>query len=330
MKAIVVSALGDADVLQWRDLPHPKPGDGEILIRVIGTSVNFADIKARQGRYHGVTKLPFVPGLDVAGVVEEVGSGVTRFQRGMRVVAFPQGGSYAEYVLAKEILTYSLPDSIGWEAAAAFPLVGFTAYALLSAAGQLAQGESVLVHAAAGGVGTTASQLANIMGAAQVIGVVSRKEKVAMAAEAGAHQIIDTSKADFHEAVLEMTDGRGVDLVLDSIGGKVAEESMLCLAPFGRLVHFGSASKETGLIAVEKLHASCRSVRGFSLGTVRQVKPAWIEPWAHAVLELISSRQLSMKIGRHYPLSEAADAQRWMESRSSVGKILLDVASYSH
>ncbi len=330
MKAIVVSQLGSADVLELRDLPTPDPGEGELLIRVIGTSVNFADIKARHGQYHGVTELPFVPGLDVAGVVEKVGEGVSRFREGMRVVAFPKTGSYAEYVLAQESLTYSLADAVNWETAAALPVVAFTAYALLSSVGQLNSGESVLVHAAAGGVGTTASQLANIMGAGQVIGVVSRAEKVSMAAETGAHQIIDSSKANFDEAVMEMTDGRGVDVILDSIGGKVSEDSLKCLAPFGRLVHFGSASGESGRIPVQQLHSSCRSVRGFSFGTTRRLKPSWIEPWARAVMELVSSGQLLMKVGRHYPLAEAADAQRWMESRSSVGKILLDVARYSH
>lgn len=324
MKAVVVTDLGEADVLKIKDVPVPEPGPGQVLIRVYATSVNFADVKARRGHYHGAGRPPFVPGLDVAGVVEALGPGVDALAIGMRVAAFPKGGSYAEYVVAGQDLVYPLPDALGWEAAAAVPTVGFTAYTLLTQVGQLRAGESVLIHAAAGGVGTTAIQLARILGAGRVIGTVGRAEKRAVAEALGA-EVVDYADGHFADAVNQMTDGRGVDVVLDSIGGPVSEESLDCLAHFGRLVHFGSASGQPGHIPVGSLHASCRSVRGYSLGTARVERPESIAPTAREVLRLAAEGALSMQIGRHYPLDQAADAHRWMESRGSTGKIVLDV-----
>lgn len=323
MKAMVVTSLGDPEVLQMMDLPVPEPGPGQVGIRVMATSVNFADVKARRGQYHGAGRPPFIPGLDVAGVVDRVGHGVSNLSPGMRVFAFPQGGSYAEYVVADEALVFALPQNIDWDMAAALPTVALTTYALLTQVGNLMAGESVLVHAAAGGVGTTAIQLARVLGASQIIGVVSRAEKVRTAQDAGADLVIDTSQRDFVRVVLDTTKERGVDVVLDSIGGTVSEASLQCLAHFGRLVHFGSASGQPGHIQVSDLHATCRSVRGFSLGTVRSERPALVAPLAASVLELVGKGKLTMCIGRRYSLAEAANAHRWMESRESIGKIIL-------
>ena len=324
MKAVIVRDLGEPDVLSWEDRPVPEPGRGEVLVRVTATSVNFADIKARRGQYHGAGEPPFIPGLDAAGLIEKVGPGVESLTTGMRVAVFPKAGSYAEYVVADQMLVYPLPDAISWEAAAALPTVGFTAYTLLTQVGQLTPGESILIHAAAGGVGTTAVQLARLLGANRVIGTVSRPDKRA-AVEAMGAEVIEYGDGHFADAVNDMTNGRGVDVVLDSIGGSVSEESLHCLAHFGRLVHFGSASGQPGHIRVSDLHASCRSARGYSLGTTRVERPQSIAPTARAVLELAAEKRLVMQIGRHYPLAEAAEAHRWMESRESIGKIILDV-----
>lgn len=327
MKAVVVTALGGPEVLAVQDQSKPQPGAGQVLIRVFAASVNFADVKARQGRYHGAGEPPFVPGLDVAGVVESTGPGVFRVSPGMRVAAFPHGGSYAEYVVASEALVFPIPENLSWAEAASLPIVAFTAYALLTEVGQMDQGESVLVHAAAGGVGTTVVQMAKSLGAGVVIGVVGRSEKIGLVRELGADEVIDSSRESFPERVAEITEGRGVDVVLDSIGGHVSEDSLTCLARFGRLVHFGSASGEIGRIAVADLHASCRSVRGFSLGTVRRERPEAIAPIADAVLKMALAGDFRMLIGRRFPLHEAEKAHRWIESRESVGKIVLDVAA---
>lgn len=323
MKAVVVTALGGPEVLRVEEWAKPEPKVGEVLIRVVATSVNFADIKARQGRYHGASRPPFIPGLDAAGTVEAIGPDVKSVSPGDRVIAFPSGGSYAEYVVASESLVFPIPDSVDWDTAAALPTVAFTAYKLLHDVGRLAAGERVLIHAAAGGVGTTAIQLAKVLGASKVIGTVSRDDKKAAAREAGADQVINYRTEPFTERVQELTQGQGVDVILDSIGGAVSEQSLEVLAWFGRLVHFGSASGESGRITVSDLHATCRAVLGFSLGTVRARRPQLLENAASAVLGYVQSGSLHMYIGRHYPLEEAGKAQAWMESRQSTGKIIL-------
>lgn len=325
MKAVVVTALGGPDVLRVEEWTKPEPKAGEVLIRVEATSVNFADIKARQGRYHGASEPPFVPGLDVAGTVEAVGSSVKGVSPGVRVIAFPSGGSYAEYVVAPQALVFPIPDSVDWETAAALPTVGFTAYKLLHDVGRLVAGERVLIHAAAGGVGTTAIQLAKLLGASQVIGTVSRDDKKATALLAGADQVINYRTEPFTERVKELTQGSGVDVILDSIGGVVSDESLEVLNWFGRLVHFGSASGESGHIVTSDLHASCRAVLGFSLGTARVRRPELLRNAAEAVLGYVQSGALHMYIGRRYPLEAAGQAQAWMESRESTGKIILTV-----
>ncbi len=203
--------------------------------------------------------------------------------------------------------------------------MAFTAYKLLHDVGRLVAGERVLIHAAAGGVGTTAIQLAKIMGASQVIGTVSRDDKKATALMAGADEVINYSADPFTERVKELTQGQGVDVILDSIGGVVSEQSLEVLAWFGRLVHFGSASGEPGRIIVSDLHASCRAVLGFSLGTARARRPELLADGAQAVLGYVQSGALQMSIGRRYPLEEAGQAQAWMESRQSTGKIILNV-----
>src|SRR4051812_19022037 len=170
MKAIMVHAFGGPETLRIDEQPDPQPGPGQVLIRVAATGVNFADIMARLGRYHGGSPPPFTPGLDVAGTITAVGDGVRELQVGQRVAAFPAGGGYAEQVLADPLLVYPLPDALDFDAAAAFPTIGVTAYNLLTICGRLQPGETVLIHAAAGGVGTTAVQLAKHLGAGRVIG----------------------------------------------------------------------------------------------------------------------------------------------------------------
>lgn len=324
MKAVVVTNLGEPDVLQMQDLPVPSPGPSQVLVHAVAASVNFADVKARRGEYHGAGAPPFVPGLDGAGVVEAVGPGVSTVGAGMRVAAFPYGGSYAEYFVADQALVFPIPDSLSWETAAALPTVGFMAFALLSRVAGLTAGESVLVHAAGGGVGTTAVQLAKALGAGTVIGVVGDAAKSDLVRELGADAVIVTTHGGFADQVLELTGG-GVDVVLDSIGGSTTEESLTCLAHFGRLVHFGSASGQLGRIVVSDLHVTCRSVRGFSLGTMRRERPDAIAPLAAAVLAMASQGQFHMVISRHFPLERAAQSHQLIESRRSVGKIILDI-----
>ncbi len=322
MKAVMVSRFGGPEVLEYREVEKPTLQANQVMIKVAATSVNFADIKARRGS-SGNNQEPFVPGLDCAGTIVEVGEDVTDFRIGERVIAFPTDGSYAEYVVADTILTYKLPDSINFETAAACPIVSFTSYKLLTDVGRLTPGESVLIYAAAGGIGTTAIQLAKILGASNVIGTVSSNEKVDVVLQAGADYVINTSKEDFVESVLKVTDGRGVDVILDSIAGKATEKGLNCLAWYGRLVQFGNASGEIASIQTKDLHKTCRSVLGFSLGTTRKRRPHLLMETAKKVLGYLENEELKIIIGHKFPLKDAKLAHEIVEGRKSKGKVLL-------
>lgn len=323
MKAIVVSKLGGPEVLAYQEVDKPSVGPNQVMIRTKALSVNFADIKARKGKYHRGSEPPFVPGLEVAGTIEGVGPEVEKFHEGQRVIAFVDGGSYAEYAVANENLTFMIPDSLDFETAAACPLVSFVSYHLLHEVGRLQPGETVLVHASAGGVGTTAVQMAKILGAGQIIGTVGSDKKKDTSRQVGADKVINYEKEDFVKPVLQLTDGKGADLILDSVAGGIGERSLACLAPYGRLVNFGNASGWPANFQTKDLHSSCRAVLGFSLGTTRSQRPELLQPTAEKVLPYLADGRLKMVIGKRLPLSEARAAHEWIESRQSTGKVIL-------
>lgn len=324
MKAVVVAAFGGPEVMECQNVNVPVIKEKQVLIRVVATSVNFADIKTRYGK-KGAGKVPYIPGMDAAGVIEKVGSEVRGLKVGQRVIAFPSGGSYAEYVVAEENLTFILPDGIDFKTAAACPIVSFTSYKLLAEVARVEAGETVLIHAAAGGIGTTAIQFAKLLGAGKVIGTVGNEKKAAAALEAGADYVISNDKEDFAEKVLELTEGVGANVILDSISGEVAEKSLDCLAKYGRLVHFGNSSGEVANFRYIDLHASCRSILGFSFGTTRKERPHTLGVTADKVLKYLADGSLNIKIGHQFPLAEAAKAHELIESRLSTGKVLLVV-----
>ncbi|MBM7609738.1 NADPH2:quinone reductase [Lysinibacillus composti] len=325
MKAVVINEFGGPEVLTYIEVDTPTIESNQVLIRVDATSVNFADIMTRQGKFHAAGKPPIIPGMDATGVIAEVGSEVQNLKVGQRVIAFPKTGSYAEYIVADENLAFVLPENVDYRKAAASPLVSFTSYKLLADVGRLVQGESVLIHAAAGGIGTTAIQLAKILGASRVIGTVGSENKISTALEAGADYVINYEQEDFVEKVNDLTGGKGVDVILDSIGGKVAEKSLDCLAMYGRLVNFGNASGEIGQVKTVDLHSSCRAVLGFSLGTTRNNRPELLRETAERVLEYLADGRLDIKIGNTFSIEEASEAHRLIESRQSVGKMVLEV-----
>ncbi|HSU78972.1 MAG TPA: NADPH:quinone oxidoreductase family protein [Candidatus Angelobacter sp.] len=324
MKAIFVTRLEGPEGLELRDVEKPKPAPNQVLIRVAATSVNFADIKSTYGNYHNAGNPPFIPGLDAAGTIEAVGSEITNFKVGERVIGFPKNGSYAEYIVIEEPLVFSIPDSIDFETAAACPTVSFTSYKLLADVARLEKGETVLIHAAAGGIGTTAIQLAKILGAGKIIGAVSSLEKESVALEVGADHVITYD--GFSGKVNELTGGMGADVILDSLAGEITEESMLCLAPYGRLVNFGNATGRAGQISSYDLHSSCRSILGFSLGTTRNKRPELLQSAAKTVLPLLAEGLLKMSISCQFSLGEATMAQAFVESRRSTGKVILTVS----
>lgn len=324
VKAVVVTEFGKPEVLKVVEMEVPSFNSKQVLIKVEKASVNFADVKARYGK-KGKGNFPFIPGLDAAGTIEAVGTDVQQFQVGQRVVAFPVGGSYAEYVVANENLTFQIPDSVKFDVAAACPTVSFLSYKLLADLARIEKGETVLIHSAAGGVGTTAIQMAKILGAGKIIGTVGSEQKVAYALNTGADHVICYEKENFSEKVNELTDGIGANIILDSVAGRISEQSINCLAKYGRLIHFGNSSGEVGNFKTSELHSSCRSVLGFSLGTTRKERPELLRETAEQVLKYIDEGLLNIKIGHYFSLKDAASAHRLIESRLSTGKILLDI-----
>ncbi|MDM5200775.1 NADPH:quinone oxidoreductase family protein [Fictibacillus enclensis] len=324
MKAIIVKNFGSSENMTWSETAVPQIGSDQVLIKVKTTSVNYADIKARVGTKEK-GNLPFIPGLEAAGIVEKVGPDVLNILEGQRVLAFPHDGSYAEYMRADAQLTFPIPDSMTFETAGSCGIVSFLSYHLLANLAKMIKGETVLIHSAAGGVGTTAIQTALALGAGMVIGTVGNEQKMQIAKDAGAHYVVNYEKEDISRLVNELTNGKGADIVLDSVGGKLTDQSFDCLAKYGKLVVFGNSSGEYGTIPAGKLHSSCRSVLGFSLGTTRKERPEVLQKMALHVFQLLEAGQLKINIGKKFRLEEAAAAHDWVESRKSTGKVLLMV-----
>ncbi|MFK4301605.1 NADPH2:quinone reductase [Paenibacillus sp. RC254] len=322
MKAIIVEQFGSPEYMKYVDIEIPSLQSTQVLIRVHATSVNYADIKARYGK-KGEGKLPFLPGLEASGIVEKVGADVKSIRVGQRVIALPHHGSYAEYIVAEENLTFVLPDRVDMDTAGASGIVSFLSYKLLADVARLTRGEAVLIHSAAGGVGTTAIQIAKLLGAGKVIGTVGNENKIPVALSAGADHVICYETEDFAEKVNELTAGKGVQIILDSVAGDITQKSLNCLAHFGRLVMFGNSSGRSAQLQTSDLHASCRSVLGFSLSTTRKERPEMLREIAVQVFKLLENGQLDIKISERFPLKEAALAHQWVESRKSTGKVLL-------
>ncbi|HLC20663.1 MAG TPA: NADPH:quinone oxidoreductase family protein [Candidatus Methylomirabilis sp.] len=226
MKAIRVHEPGGPEALQYEEAPDPRPEPGEVLIRVEAAGINFADTLARKGLYPTSTPPPFIPGFEVAGTVIEVGAGVKEITRGERVTGFAPKGGYAELAVMPAASAIPVPEPMTFEEAAAFPIVFLTAYHALKSFGRLRQGESVLIHAAGGGVGTAAVQLAKVWGA-RVFATAGSDEKLSGVKGLGADEVLNYRTADFAEAVRRWTGGRGVDIILESVGGEVFEKSLI-------------------------------------------------------------------------------------------------------
>ena len=241
MKAIRIHETGGPEVMHLEDVESPTPAQGEILIKVAAAGVNYADLAQRQGAYLTRTRTPMTLGVEVAGTVAAHGPGVSAPPVGTRVIAFVQGG-YAEYAIASASTVIPIPENLDFTHAAAFAVQGLTAYQTLHESGRLQPGESVLVQAAAGGVGTLAVQLARLMGAGTVVGTASNEQKLDLVRRLGADATINYTQNDWVEQVKQATGGRGVDVVLEVVGGPIAEQSLQCLAPFGRMVVIGAAS----------------------------------------------------------------------------------------
>ena len=323
MKTILVEEFGEPEVLQYTDTERPSPGEGQALIEIRSAGVNYADTMRRRNQYVESQDLPFVPGAEVAGTVAEVGEGVENVSAGDRVVTLLGTGGYAEYAVAPARNLIPLPEGLDFDEAAAIPLQGLTAYHCIKTSGALEEGESVLVHAAAGGVGTLAVQVAKLLGAGTVIATASSEEKLELARSLGADVLIDYTAEDWPEKVRGATEGRGADVILEMVGGDFPEKNLTCLDVFGRMVVYGAASRERGTIVPVALMKRCQAVVGFYLPQVMR-RPDLFVPSLREVLGWISSGDLQLTIGATYPLEKAAEAHADLEGRKTTGKLLLN------
>jgi NADPH2:quinone reductase len=314
MRAIQMQEFGGPEVLQLVELPEPEPAPGEALIKVSRAGVNFADTHTRTNSYVQPATLPLVPGGEVAGV---------RVDTGERVVALVGSGGYAQYASAPERHIFPIPDGIDDGTALAMIVQGTTAWHLYRTAGHVQRGESVVVHAAAGGVGSIAVQLGHELGAGRVIASASSEEKRRLALELGADAAIDPAPAGLTERLLEANGGGPVDVVFEMAGGEVFDASYRALAPFGRIVAYGIASQQPNAPSTGSLLRHSRAVVGFYLFHCLE-RPGMFEEALSELLARSARGELEVVVGHTYPLAEAAQAQIDLRARRTTGKLLLD------
>jgi len=322
MRAIVCRRYGGPQVMQIEEVPRPEPAEGEVLIQSEAIGVNFVDTMRRSGRHPAPPPVPFTPGIEVCGRVVAVGAGVTRFRPGERVIGrCITHGSYAEFVVTEERFTVPCPETLSAEEAAALFVNGQTACHALITVGQVRSGESVLVTAAAGGVGSCAVQIAKALGA-RVIATASTDEKRRLAESLGADMVVDYTRENWPELVLAATGGRGADLILDSVGGATARASLNCWAPGGRVVIYGKASGEPLTVTSDQLLFGNRTAYGLAVGTVIENEEV-MRAAMQRLEEWIATGALRLLIGKRYPLADAAQAHRNLEGRTTHGKLVL-------
>lgn len=301
----------------------PEPGEGQILVRVRATGLNFPDLLIISGKYQFKPALPFSPGFEIAGTVEKIGPGASRFAEGQSVIAQIPVGGCAEYAVADQAYAHAKPDSMSFEEAAVFPLVYQTAYFGLAYRGALQKGETVLIHSAAGGVGLAAVQLARALGAGKIIGTVGSDDKLALIREHGADLALNYQTEDFVEAVKRETNGRGADLIYDPVGGEIGERSTKCIAFEGRLVLVGFTSGKFSNFVSNHVLVKNYSVVGLHWGSYRYNDPAKIEQGWNELMRIYETGALKPVIGGRFHMEQIAEAMEFLASRRAVGKIAL-------
>ena len=321
MKAIRVHEHGGPEVLRLEELPLPEPGAGEARVSVRFAGVNFIDVYRRTGYYPVPGGLPAVPGGEGAGVVEAVGPGVSEVEVGERVAFWDAAGSYAEAVVHRAERLLPLPEAVGFEAGAALPLQGMTAHYLTHTIRPLGPGDTVLIHAAAGGVGHLAVQMAKLA-RARVIGTCSTAEKAERAKAAGADHVVRYTQEDFIEAAKRLTGGAGVDLAIDGVGRATFEGSVAATRIRGHVILFGQASGEPEPVRPRKLLGS-RTLTCASLFDYSRDRREMLER-ASRVFAWHAEGRLEVHVDRVLPLAEAAEAHRLLEGRETMGKLLLE------
>jgi NADPH:quinone reductase-like Zn-dependent oxidoreductase len=341
MKAAVVTRYGGPEVMEIRDVPIPRPGAGQILVRVRAIGLNFADVFGRLGVYPNTPPPPFVPGLEFSGDVVAVAPDVSKFTGRERVMGYCRLGSHAEYVALGVHYAAPVPQNMTYEEAAAFLATGMSAYHGIVRLGNLRKGEKLLIHAAAGGVGLACIQIARHIGA-EIFATAGTEEKLALAGKFGADHLFNYRDTDFAAEITRITEGYGVDVVMDSVGGEVFKKSWHLLAQMGRYILYG-VSSVTGKGAMNRLKAAAafsmmrpifppslmsanRGIHGFNLGTLTG-KEAYFSDAAKELIRYFNEGFLKPVIGRVFPFEKIVEAHTFLQTRQSSGKIVVLVGS---
>ncbi|WP_144637486.1 NADPH:quinone oxidoreductase family protein [Bordetella genomosp. 13] len=331
MKAVIVQAGYGLQNTELQDARAPALGECGIRIQVRSAGVSFANLLAIDGKHQNRAEPPFIPGTEVAGVVLECGPGASLFKPGDRVVAGVRKGGFAQEVVAPEHNVFALPDAVSYDAAVHFPTIYATAYAAFKWRAHLAEGETLLVHGAAGGSGLAAIELGKAMGA-RVIASASSAEKLRVAAEHGADVCVDYSIDGFRDVVLADTGGRGADVIFDPVGGKTFDESLRCIAPEGRIVPMGFASgvipSVPANIALVKNITVIGLYWGYYMGWGRQLPPDTMQAKVRSAFEEMlawtSAGRLKPRTQRAYPLADFREALQALSDRSVIGRSVLN------
>jgi len=322
MRAVAFTQIGEPEVLRVMEVPDPIPGPGQVRIRVSVSGVNFRDVGVRRyGRNEGgCVPEPVVTGIEAAGTVESCGSGVTHLAVGQRVATICPGGGYGDLLVVPAAQVVPLPDSISDEVGGTFPMTGFTAWHLLHTAANMQPGDTILVHAAAGGVGIMLLQLAKRCGAT-VLGTVGSDDKIATAKRFGADHVINYGRENFAEAARTLTGGRGVDVIIDGVGAATCKDDVKALRAFGKLISFGRASGPPQL-GMDDLQPKSLQWAYFGVFTAWQQPDTWNRGVANLV-PLIASGAVDPYITASYPWERAPEAHRRLEDRQTQGKLAL-------
>ena len=322
MRAIIVKSPGDVTQLELTRIPEPEAGPGEVLVDVHYAGCNWMDTEKRRGVYPDKSlTYPMILGNEVSGAISRCGTDVKGLTEGQRVAAILPSGGYAEKCVTYADLVIPLPDSIPDTLGAAFPIVSLTAYHLLNSAHSLKQGETLLIHAIGGGVGLMTTQLAVQMGA-RVIGTVSSDRKGEQALAYGAGRVVNRSKEDFVEAALDFTNGRGVDLVIDSLGGETGYRSLDALRHYGRLINIGEAEGWPVENLRDKLYERSTSFAGYETIHALQNPAAW-RKGVEYITAAFAGGKLELPVTAVFPLEKCREMHEKMESRTVSGKLLL-------